>query len=784
MIPQSAGSEPAISGSSDSLEFTTKSAECDITSLGLKHRKEKGFDILELLGDGYELYGERVGDPLLPAKIVYIWVPPGSGSENLNVKILQKKTLKQPFNIFPKQPEFPTSTNSKKGLVTLRPYLTGSNRPFPESPVQFIETATLRGHSMLVFRIWPLQYVPACGSVIVNERFEWQFDSSSGQVHTLKYKKRAPGFENMLNRTVINPQDVEKTSTLSLQTGEPLTSMDPPSTDTDCDYLIITGSALSSAFQPLADHKESMGFCAQVVTTEFIAANYFGSDTQERVKNCIIDYAINHGTVWVLLGGDDTVVPDRNCYGEVASVPPEKDETIPTDLYYAGLDDFNWNDDGDNKGCEVKKYGDSVDLYPDVFVGRAPVRTIAHTNAFVAKTIAYTSNPPLESFAEVALLCGVELWNAWDGQSDAHWRTEAMWDEYMDPYWDGVRYRFYDTGTDFLGAADYNVTDVHLKDQITDGYGLIFVASHGAQTVWGMEIGDNFGIADAQGCTNTERQGIIYTMACNTNAFEQELYPADPCLSEAFLRNSNGGAVAFIGSSRYGWGNGLATITPGTSIRYARQFFHHLFDESAMLSGASDDPNPSDYAQRLGAVHASHKMVYAADSTTYGSFRWVQFALNLMGDPHLAVLIQDPQVFDPPVIQDIDFDGCISELETSDITVTANDPSGGNLSYVWEALDGGSISGEGAVVIFDPPDVEPFACPYRVKATVTSDYSGLSNSQTINIYVTVEGDNDHDGDVDGTDMSLMADGSFDSSEVSAFAEKFGRNDGCICPQSP
>ena len=102
---------------------------------------------------------------------------------------------------------------------------------------------------------------------------------------------------------------------------------------------------------------------------------------------------------------------------------------------------------------------DSVDLYPDVFIGRAPVRTEADANAFVAKTIAYTSNPPLNNFAERALLCGVELWNTWDGQSDAHWRTEDMWNDYMDPYWDGVRYRFYDTGTDFSGGADYDVTD-------------------------------------------------------------------------------------------------------------------------------------------------------------------------------------------------------------------------------------------------------------------------------------------------------------------------------------
>jgi len=154
-----------------------------------------------------------------------------------------------------------------------------------------------------------------------------------------------------------------------------------------------------------------------------------------------------------------------------------------------------------------------------------------------------------------------------------------------------------------------------------------------------------------------------------------------------------------------------------------------------------------------------------------------------MGDPHLEVLIQDPQVFDPPVIEDIIFDECISELETSDISVTANDPSGGNLTYVWEALDGGDIIGSGVAVTFDPPDVEPFACPYRIKVTVTSDLSGLSSSEIINIYIPLEGDNDHDGDVDGMDLSLMAVGSMNSSELAVFADNFGKNDGCACSSS-
>lgn len=106
---------------------------------------------------------------------------------------------------------------------------------------------------------------------------------------------------------------------------------------------------------------------------------------------------------------------------------------------------------------------------------------------------------------------------------------------------------------------------------------------------------------------------------------------------------------------------------------------------------------------------------------------------------------------DGPVINDIAFDSCISELCTSAITVNATDPCGGNLTYEWEALDGGDILWEGADVDFDPPDTGPHPCPYHVEVTVTSDASGLSTSETIGIYVKLAGDVDGNGVVNVLD---------------------------------
>jgi hypothetical protein len=98
-----------------------------------------------------------------------------------------------------------------------------------------------------------------------------------------------------------------------------------------------------------------------------------------------------------------------------------------------------------------------------------------------------------------------------------------------------------------------------------------------------------------------------------------------------------------------------------------------------------------------------------------------------------------------PVINTLAFKSCISELAATEMDVTAIEPYGDPLSYFWEALDGGQISGTGESVTFTPPESDAHACPYRVRLTVSSDVSGLSAEETIEIYVHLAGDANGDG---------------------------------------
>ena len=105
----------------------------------------------------------------------------------------------------------------------------------------------------------------------------------------------------------------------------------------------------------------------------------------------------------------------------------------------------------------------------------------------------------------------------------------------------------------------------------------------------------------------------------------------------------------------------------------------------------------------------------------------------------------------------ISFTECISELCVSYIEVTAEDPSGGNLTYTWEAPSGGHIVGGGQNVVFVPHEKDPHPCPYEILVTLTSDVSGLSSSRSIQIYVKLAGDMNGDGNVDTRDLVELSD---------------------------
>ena len=595
------------------ISVQTDESDLDFTTLN-------GYDLVQGLGDKFSLSGTP-GEPWLPVRYIHVLLPPDSRATGIKAKVVTDKMLNGDYFICPAQKPSQISAAEPHPFVEPDGATYAKESIMPEDAATLIDTVIIRGYHIAVVRINPVAYIPAMGQIILREKIDISLSCIATEPGSaIKYSSREPLFTELVLNDVINPESMplnypeteEESLTISSNTVK---------------YLLIGSSSTFTAFQPLLDWKTKKGIPAEAVSTTYIYSNYAGADNQTRIKACIKDYVQNKGTVWVVLAGDDTIVPDRDCYAIVNG--DTADSTIPTDLYYAGLDDMNWDDDNDGIAAEIGD--DTIDMGPDVFVGRLPIRNATHATAIVNKILAYEKNIPASGFAEKMILSGIKLWN--DG--DAEGQSEHMYINYIDPYWTPVRYRFYDTNTDFTGGASYDVSPTNMNAQLVNGYNFLHMATHGNQTIWSMETGGSYYSSNASAATNTGKYTNIVTIACITNAFESSFGTSDPCLSEAFIRNPNGGAVSYIGGSRYGWGWADFTSN-GPSFQYDRMFYKFLFTGQ-----------PTTYPQNLGAVYSKMKEYFIGDASYQGAMRWCQFSINLAGDPEMPLYTANPGTISP-----------------------------------------------------------------------------------------------------------------------------------------
>jgi hypothetical protein len=100
---------------------------------------------------------------------------------------------------------------------------------------------------------------------------------------------------------------------------------------------------------------------------------------------------------------------------------------------------------------------------------------------------------------------------------------------------------------------------------------------------------------------------IGYADSCLTNMVD-----ANDAFSEELLTNPNGGAVGYVGNTRFSW--------IGVGDDFQRAFFHRLTT-----------------TRHLGLLNDSRIGVYGTTGFWHGYDRWAVFTLNLLGDPELQV---------------------------------------------------------------------------------------------------------------------------------------------------
>ncbi len=591
------------------IDLTVEFSQSDVSFAGYE-----GYD--RVLMRGLDLLQDP-GRPQLPVLVDRAIIPPGEVVQGVEILELDQVDLPGRYHIFPAQPPqiLSLSAEELEKLEFVKPeeMVYRSRELFPEEMVRVTGHGYLGGYHLADLEIYPLRYLPAeqrlrfCRSIHI--RLHTAPGGRGARPVGRRSQKGRRFYEDMIQEMVLNPHEV---ALLAPPSSRAQSKALPPG---DYQYVIVTQSDYVDEFQPLADWKRQKGVSDTVVTREWIESSYSGHDVREKIRNFIIDAYGSWGTRWVLLGGDTNVIPSRIAYAMTceAGFYPDED-SIRADLYFSDLDG-DWDADGDHIYGEL---ADSVDLYPDIFVGRASASTQAEAQGWANKVLLYEKTPQPDHPLHMLFLAEI-LWGS--PFTDGSLHKEMIDDLSIPSRFDPIKKLYQTLGNESPDSA---------RHYLNLGQNLVNHDGHCNYTV--MSMGDGYLYrSDMDSLSNATRPSIMYSIGCWPAAIDRD------CIAEHWLCNPNGGGVAFIGNNRYGWGS-PGNPGYGYSDIYDTRFYHEIFNGGQI---------------HIGAALAAAKAHYVPKSRQENVYRIHQYQLNLLGDPEMPIWTDTPetlQVAGPDVI--------------------------------------------------------------------------------------------------------------------------------------
>ncbi|MCK4304016.1 MAG: hypothetical protein KAY24_07240 [Candidatus Eisenbacteria sp.] len=630
------------------------------SSLGLT--ESNGFTHLGF--EGCELSG-RVGAPALPFRSEQIVLP--EGMEARGVEVVSISSIRIPCGeIAPAQPPAilgPVGISlPEPEQVPADPAIYEGTDLFPLELARFRGTGHFGDLNIAACEIHPVQYDPASKEIILHTHITLTLEMETD-----------PDWQSAEERPREMARITRQMARAHMHGAEGLpdawgeghaTPLDPD----QYQYVIVTVEEQLAPYETYAAWKRAKGVPATVVTTDWIDGAYAGRDLAEKVRNFIIAATEEWGTSYVLIGGDQHIVPCRVAWAfdcEAGFYPDEND--LYTDLYYSDLDG-SWDENGNDIFGEVD---DNVDLYPDILVGRAPSDDLADANAMINKFLTYERTPPSGHMMDAFFFAEI-LWS--NPYTDSGIGKDMIADRHFSPAYEPIERQYQSLGNESPASViSYLNTGPHLANH----------GGHASYSLMGCGTG-YIDRGDVDGLINGPNYFVLFSIGCWAGAVDYG------CIGEHFLENANGGAIAFVGNSRYGWGS------PGNPGWGYSETFDSDFYGAILTEGLT----------QYGAAVAWPKVLrvpYAQDGNVY---RWHEYQVNLFGDPEMVCHTAD--------ISTMTLDGPTSiPIGSTCFTATVSDPSG-PVSGARLCLAGGDVyqvgfSDQTGQVIFEMDLADPQA---------------------------------------------------------------------------
>lgn len=348
--------------------------------------------------------------------------------------------------------------------------------------------------------------------------------------------------------------------------------------------LIVSHPDFAGSLGTFVSARQAEGLTVRVVTTDQAYERYSrGQHDPEAIHQLLVD-AYAAGTRYALLVGGDTYDYDGNLAQPSISFVPTP-YTATGDIIRFAPSDVRLGDvDGDG--------------FPDVSVGRWPVRTAADLAAVIQKTLAYAT----ATFNGRAVLAagGSDTCTPGDPNCvplDFSALNTQLAAQLTPSGWGVDRVEI-----DTLGAGAANT---QLVDAINQGRSLTNFVGHSHVDRWSFDPLLDYD--QAQALTNANQPTIVAQWGCWSSWFVSPTYNS---MAHSFLLHSGGGAAAVVGAT--------TLVDTEQQDEFIAAFLARAADGSVRIGDALD-ASRRDYA----AQHAFRRDVI--------------YGINLLGDPTLKL---------------------------------------------------------------------------------------------------------------------------------------------------
>lgn len=553
---------------------------------------------------------KAVGKPALPCHNDIIAVPMGADAKIKIIDIEYKEFIN--YLIHPALQPATDTKGAKEPEFEIDEDFYRQDVFYPATPVEITEIQKIRGMSMAIVEIRPVQYNPAQRKIriISKIKYEIEFD---GATQFIDVSEHSEYFLNMLPNYFLNGNSIK--NEIKSKGGVKLNS-----TSSSKDYIILTHTNYLSAAETLAQWKRQLGFSVEIVSSSSWTAASVKTAVHSRYQNWTPkpDYFV--------IIGDHGDVPGEIINGSYG--------TFACDLYYACMDAGN-------------------DYIPDMANGRISVTSPSMANMVIQKIINYERNPLNDStIYKKAVHAAYFQQSSTAGYAERRFaQTAEDARNYMDTSQNFNIQRVYVTGNSvnptnwnngYYSAGEplpnylkkptfpWNGNASHINSGINDGALYVLHRDHGFENGWGDPA---YNKSNINSLVNGNKLPVVFSINCLTGKFLEA-----ECFSECFLRKTNGGTAGIFGHgeiSLSGYNDGLSLglidaiwASPGLVPNFTG-------------SGGINNPNLSSHTS-ITALGFVRNQALIRMSETWGAHRYTNELLNYFGDPAMKIWTNYP----------------------------------------------------------------------------------------------------------------------------------------------